>query len=288
MEADRKFAASRLIAEIAKRGPSAIAYSGGVDSAVVAAAAFRSGVPAIAIMALSPSVSAEQAETARRVAREIGIAHHTVATHEMDQAAYRANDRDRCFHCKQNLYAEIRPFVTRMGIGVIYSGTNADDLGDYRPGIEAGRAAGIVTPLADLGIGKAMVREIAKLFGLSIADRPAQPCLSSRLAYGVEVSVQRLAMVESAESFLRHRGYSPLRVRVLPGDVARIEVDRSGIQRLRAGDELSVTTTHFRELGFDGVEVDPQGFRSGSMNEVFSIKTKAAETPNDGSHAGAT
>lgn len=277
--------ALRLIDHIMVLGRCVVAYSGGVDSAVVAAAAFRADqrrfqsadehfrAGSIAVTADSPSVSREQLETARCVADEIGLRHEIVATSEMDRADYRINDRRRCFYCKQTLYAELAQFGSQAGIFTILSGTNADDLGDYRPGIQAGRDAGVVAPLADLNITKQTVREIAHVWNLSVADRPAQPCLSSRLAYGVGVTRDRLARIELAESFLRDRGYSPLRVRMLANEEGRIEVSLNALDRLRESKEMEAVSGHLLSLGFRSVSVDAQGFRSGSMNELVQIGT---------------
>jgi len=283
--ADSTGNASRLVDYIATLGRCVVAFSGGVDSAVVAAAAMRSDQQSrlgsdheiqfgsIAVTADSPSVSREQLETACRVAKELGIHHEIVMTSEIERADYRANDRRRCFFCKQTLYSRLADFASENGVFTILSGTNADDLGDYRPGIEAGRSAGVVAPLADLGITKQSVREIAHLWNLSVADRPAQPCLSSRLAYGVAVTRERLTKIELAESFMRNRGYSPLRVRLLAGDEGRIEVSLDSIEHLKASHEWESVTRYLLSIGFQAVSVDPQGFRSGSMNTLVQIRS---------------
>ena len=295
---DTSHDAEALVRRIALLGRCVIAYSGGVDSAVVAAAALKADhqravaewsdqkecqtpvAHSIAVTADSPSVSREQLETATRVARELGLVHQVVMTSEIQRDDYRANDRRRCFFCKETLYDALNQFAAAEGIRVILSGTNADDLGDYRPGIEAGKNAGVIAPLADLGITKVKVRAIAKAWNISVADRPAQPCLSSRLAYGVEVTRERLKRVEDAETYLRARGYSPLRVRVLPDEEASIEVSKAALPYLLEAGELQKVTAFCQSIGFRNVVVDPRGFRSGSMNELVQL---VAPTPQHGS-----
>jgi pyridinium-3,5-biscarboxylic acid mononucleotide sulfurtransferase len=289
--------ADALVQRIADIGRCVVAYSGGVDSAVVAAAALHADQrrlneePAkslatsahrfsIAVTADSPSVSREQLETAQRVAGELGLAHEIIATEEMSRDEYRANDRRRCFYCKETLYEAIGKFAASQNFAAILSGTNADDLGDYRPGIEAGRIAGVIAPLAELGLTKKRVRDVAKLWNISVANRPAQPCLSSRIAYGVSVTRERLKRIEEAESFLRERGYTPLRVRVLPDEQASIEVSLAAISQICDAAEFASVTHFCQSIGFRSVVIDPRGFRSGSLNELVQL---VAPTPESGS-----
>lgn len=283
--------AERLVRRLAELVPCVVAFSGGVDSALVAAAALRAereltakghgtAAASIAVTALSPAVPVAQRRIASRVARELGIRHQTVATEELTRADYARNDVRRCFFCKQTLYRALAAVAaadaaesTPLGGQVrIVSGTNADDLGDYRPGIEAGRVAGVHTPLADLGIGKAAVRAIAALWGLSVAELPAAPCLASRIAYGVEVTADRLARIEAAEAWLAERGFSPLRVRLHAGELARIEVAEDEIPRLIQPPLLGELRQRFHELGFRAVTVDLAGFRSGSLNQLVALR----------------
>ncbi len=282
--------ADRLVGRMAELVPCVIAFSGGVDSALVAAAALRaerllaaqghgSAAHSIAVTALSPAVPLAQRQVASRVAAELGIRHRTVATEELARSDYARNDTRRCFFCKQTLYrsllavatADLAEF-TALGQVRIASGTNADDLGDYRPGIAAGEAAGVQTPLADLGIGKSAVRAIAALWGLSVAELPAAPCLASRIAYGVEVTAERLARIEAAEAWLAERGFSPLRVRLHAGELARIEVAAEEIPRLIQAPLLGELRKLFHELGFRAVTVDLEGFRSGSLNRLVALR----------------
>lgn len=258
-------------------GRCVIAFSGGVDSAVVAAAAnradrLRGGPSSLAVTAISPSVPQVQRDIAARVAAEIAIEHLCVATEEMTQDDYTKNDTRRCYYCKQTLYGALRKVAEERGGLPIVSGTNADDLGDYRPGIEAGRQADVATPLADLRIDKATVRQIATLWQLSVAELPAAPCLSSRIAYGVAVTEPRLRRIEQAENWLSQRGFSPLRVRLHEGEMARIEVAAGDLGRLVQEPLLGELRDHFTSLGFRAVTVDLGGFRSGSNNQLVNLR----------------
>lgn len=260
-----------------------VAFSGGVDSSVVLAAALRSSAGNVtAVTARSPSVPAWQIELAETVARQLGADHQIMETAEVELPAYRVNDPSRCFHCKSTLYASLHQLSRAAGFATatIVSGTNADDLGDYRPGINAGDDAGIRKPLAELGLGKPAVRSLAKAFGLSNADLPASPCLASRIAYGVEVTPQRLAQVERAENYLRALGFAGFRVRLHDGELARIEVPAERISELTDEAVRQKLVQHFVELGFRYVTIDLQGFSSGSMNrQILSIGALASNAP---------
>ncbi len=258
-----------------------MAFSGGVDSAVVAAAAVRA-LPhsALAVTAVSASLSASQRQAARDVALQLGIEHLEVVTDETARPEYIRNDKRRCFFCKQTLYQHLHAIAAERGFDVIVSGTNADDTNDYRPGIEAGQAARVRTPLADLGIDKATVRRLAKFWDVSVWDAPASPCLSSRIAYGVEVTAARLRMVETAEAFLAAQGFSPLRVRLHAGELARIEVTREALPRLLDTALWDATVAAFRAAGFRFVTLDLEGFRSGNLNTLVSIQPPVSTTPH--------
>ena len=266
-----------------------VAFSGGVDSSVVAAAAYRAcSDRAVAVTAQSPSVARWQLQLAETVANEIGITHQIVQTHEVKRNDYRANNSQRCFYCKETLYQSLQLIADQHAGSTIVSGTNADDLGDHRPGINAGERFGVVTPLAELGIGKTDVRRLARHYGLSNHSQPASPCLASRIAYGTEVTAERLARVERAEDYLRGLGFEQFRVRLhgnggQASDLARIEVPQEQIERLIKAEQNSELTTCFRRLGFAFVSLDLAGFQSGSMNRVLvNLETPqaAGETLN--------
>ncbi|QDV45353.1 tRNA-specific 2-thiouridylase MnmA [Stieleria neptunia] len=262
-------AQSELIRWFDGRGEIAVAFSGGVDSSVVLAAALRSTAPAVtAVTAVSPSVATWQLELAQSIATHLGATHRLIETHEVELPEYRVNDASRCFHCKSTLYQTLHQLCQSPTLrdATIVSGTNADDLGDYRPGIAAGDQAGVLKPLAELKIDKAAVREIAHRFGLPNASLPASPCLASRIAYGVPVTVERLQRVEKAEDLLRELGFETVRVRYHDGDLARIEVPADQIARLTDAPIRTELSKHFSEIGFRYITLDLQGFSSGSMN----------------------
>lgn len=275
-------AAERLIEFIRKFESAIVAFSGGVDSAVVAAAAAQSlGSRAIAVTAESPSVAATALAGARSTAAEIGIRHIVVPTTEVDRADYRANDGTRCFWCKQTLYGALGRVAREHAAAVILSGTNLDDLGDHRPGIQAGREAGVVAPLAELGISKEIVREIAKYWNLSVWDLPAAPCLASRVAYGVEVTAERLRSIEQAEQWLRQHGCRELRVRLHEGLIARIEIPLEEVPRITAPPIWPQIHEAFRGFGFRYVTLDLGGLRSGNLNDLIQIGPPAVAAPGE-------
>ncbi|WP_164103129.1 ATP-dependent sacrificial sulfur transferase LarE [Candidatus Laterigemmans baculatus] len=270
-------AAEKLLAFVGTFESAVVAYSGGVDSAVVAAAAAKAlGERAIAVTAESPSVAAAALEGARRTAGEIGIRHRVVRTREVERADYRANDGRRCFWCKQTLYETLQHVAREHAAAVILSGTNLDDLGDHRPGIEAGREAGVVTPLADCGIDKETVRAIAQWWKLSVWDLPAAPCLASRVAYGVEVTAERLHSIEQAEQWLREHGCRELRVRLHEGPIARIEVPLEEVPRLTSPPIWPEIHAAFQRFGFRYVTLDLGGLRSGNLNDLIQIAPPTA------------
>jgi pyridinium-3,5-biscarboxylic acid mononucleotide sulfurtransferase len=262
----------QLLALIGSYGSCAVAYSGGVDSAVVAKAAqVALGDRAIAVTGVSASLAEGELEQAAAVAALIGIRHERLGTEEVANSAYAANAPDRCFHCKTELYTNLGPLRERLGVAVIANGTNVDDLGDYRPGLAAANEHDVRSPLAECGITKADVRALAAAWGLPVAEKPASPCLSSRIAYGERVTPERLRMVDRAEQIVRSLGTNVCRVRYLAGDVARIEVPRDWIARLQDPVIWAMLSTELRQFGFRDVTIDPAGFRSGSLNEVLSL-----------------
>ena len=245
-----------------------IAFSGGVDSAVVATAAAKSDAICIAVTAVSPSVAEVELRDAELTAKQIGIEHRQVDTSEIDLPAYRVNDGKRCYFCKSTLYSALRSLEPNARI---VSGTNLDDLGDYRPGLSAAAEYGVLQPLVDLGIGKAEVRKLAAGWNLTIADKPASPCLASRIAYGVEVTSQRLAMIEQAESGLRELGFNELRVRCHHDNLARVELPSDQLAML-AEESLRLRIVKVvKEAGFSFVTLDLAGLQSGSLNSLLQI-----------------
>ena len=266
--------AERLVSTIQDYGKCAVAFSAGVDSTVVAkAAALALGDNARAVTAVSPSLASGELEQAKSIAQQIGIRHQIIKTQEVNNADYRKNHSDRCYFCKSELYDQIELLVASCVDCVILNGTNTDDLGDHRPGLVAANEHKVRSPMVDCGMDKSMVRELAEYWDLPVWNKPAMPCLSSRIAYGVEVTPERLAMVDKAEQFLRSQGYRELRVRYHEGDLARIEVPAHEIARLIADPLCNQIRTELHTLGFKFVTIDLAGFRSGSLNSMISVES---------------
>jgi uncharacterized protein len=262
----------------------AVAFSGGIDSTVVAQAAHLAlGDAAIAVTADSPSVARAELDDARRLAAHIGIRHRIVRTDEFENPDYLKNDGSRCYFCKSELYTRIEVILPELGNPVVCSGANRDDMGDYRPGLTAAAEHKVRHPLQEAGLGKADVRAVARHWGLPTWDKPAAPCLSSRLAPGVTVTTERTSRVEAAERYLRDLGLRECRVRLHEGELARIEVPAAEITRLADSTVRVALVAHLRELGFRFVTLDLEGFRSGSLNTLVQLDVKARfETPAAG------
>ena len=212
----------RLLQQLRSYGSCAVAFSAGVDSTVLAKAAqLALGDQAVAVTASSPSLATGELEQARQLARQIGIRHVVIETRELERPGYAANDFDRCYHCKTELYLQLDELAVQLGVRVVASGANADDLHDHRPGLRTTRERQVACPLADCGLGKAEVRELAVQWQLPVWDKPATPCLSSRIAYGEPVTEARLQMIDRAELWLRQQGIPIVRVRYHQGDVAQ-------------------------------------------------------------------
>ncbi|MBW3594235.1 MAG: ATP-dependent sacrificial sulfur transferase LarE [Actinobacteria bacterium] len=243
-----------------------VAYSGGVDSALVALAAHRAlGEDALAVTAVSPSLSRRERRQASELARRMGFSHREVTTHELRREEYARNAADRCFWCKTELFDVLSPIAAQRNAAIAV-GTNVDDLGDHRPGIAAARLNAVAAPLVEAGLTKNDVRALAAAWGLPIAEKPAAPCLASRFAYGVRVTEEGLRRIDEAEEAVRSLGFEVLRVRD-HGDLARVEVPEGEIEKAAALADAIART--LRGLGFRYVTLDLSGFRSGSLNDVL-------------------
>jgi uncharacterized protein len=267
--------AERLIAWMASRPPVAVAFSGGIDSTVVAYAAHAAHPErAVAVTADSPSVARSELADAIRLTELIGIRHRIIRTDEFANPDYLRNDGTRCYHCKATLYDHLARLLPELGVGLIVSGANADDLGDYRPGLTAAAERGVRHPLVELGLGKAAVRRLAHGWGLPTWDKPAAPCLASRLAPGVAVTAERTRRVELAEALLRELGVRECRVRVHTDELARIEVPPDQLARLASDGVRPVLLQRLQALGFRYVTLDLAGFRSGSFNQLIDLDVR--------------
>ena len=250
-----------------------IAYSGGVDSTLVAKIAYDVlGSSALAVTAVSPSLLPEELEDAKIQAATIGIAHQIVQTHEMENPNYTSNPVNRCYFCKSELHDTLKPLATKLGYPYVVDGVNADDLQDYRPGIQAAKERGARSPLAELSITKAEVRQLSEQLGLSWWNKPAQPCLSSRFPYGEEITVAKLQRVGRAEIYLRKLGLDNLRVRS-EGETARIELPPEQIKEFVLMTDLPSVVSAFQEFGFIYVTLDLEGYRSGKLNQALNLAT---------------
>jgi len=263
---------TRLLQRLYDFGRVAVAFSGGVDSSVVAKAAWEAcGENAVALTAISPSLASGEYETAAAVASQIGLPHELIKTQEFENPAYVRNAPDRCFHCKDELYSQLEGLRDRFRFDVILNGANLDDRGDHRPGMRAARDHGVDSPLLACRFDKQDVRELARHWELPVWDKPASPCLSSRIAYGLEVTPERVRRVDAAEQYLKQRlAVRVLRVRHLEHDAASIELPSPALL-LSDSDLLSEVTTYLQSLGFREVRVDGDGFRSGRLNDVIPV-----------------
>jgi pyridinium-3,5-biscarboxylic acid mononucleotide sulfurtransferase len=256
-----------LEARVAPLGSAVVAFSGGVDSSVVAAVAARAlGPRALAVTAVSPAVASGELDGARRVAEAIGIAHETIATDELAREGYRRNGPDRCYHCKTELYGALAALAAERGYAALLSGANADDAGDWRPGLRAAAEHAVRHPLLEAGAGKAEVRAVARLLDLPSAEKPASPCLASRIPYGTAVAPETLARIDRAERNVRALGFPVLRVRH-HGETGRLEVAADDLDRaLEHSAELEAA---IRAAGYERAVVDREPFRSGRLNAVL-------------------
>lgn len=263
----------RLLELLRGFGRVGVAFSAGVDSTVVAAAAARAcGTEALAVTAISPSLPAGEAEAAAALAAQIGIRHEILHTREFADPSYTANPVNRCYFCKTELYSQLGASAAEWGVDVIVNGANVDDLGDYRPGLKAAAEHSIRSPLVEAGLTKADVRELARAWGLPVWDKPASPCLASRIAYGTAVTPERVARIDRAERWLRETcGLRELRVRLEANELARIEVPLDALPRLVDPELRRELVRCFREWGFRAVTLDLEGFRSGNLNQIVAL-----------------
>lgn len=262
---------ARLDSRLVTLGRTLVAYSGGVDSAFLAWAAHRAlGTDMLAVIADSASLARAQLADAIAFAHEQGIPLEVIATEEIDRPEYRRNDGGRCFHCKDELFTVVQKFREAREFRSIVYGVNVDDQGEFRPGQAAASQHGVAAPLVEAGLTKAEIRELARVAGLRIWDKPASACLSSRIEYGRPVTRETLRMVEQGEDALHALGFRQCRVRH-HGDIVRIEIAREDLARALSAEMAVEFTRIFKALGFKFVTLDMEGFRSGSMNALLPV-----------------
>jgi len=268
---------AELEVRIGELGSAAVAFSGGVDSSLVACLAARAlGERALAVTAVSPALATGELDGARDVARALGIAHEVITTDELARAGYIANGHDRCYHCKTELYERLSALAVRRGFAALLSGANADDVGDWRPGLTAAAEHGVHHPLLEAGVGKEEVRELARTLQIPSAEKPASPCLASRLPYGTPVDPETLALIDRAELALKRLGYGVLRVRHY-GTLGQVQIGADQLPRALSPAGRAQVVDAVRTAGYEQVEIDQEPFRSGSLNTVFlgSLRTAA-------------
>jgi uncharacterized protein len=274
MELNQKLEA--LHRSLTELGSLLVAYSGGTDSAYLAYEAHRVlGERMLAVIADSPSLPRQELAAALAFAAEHGFPVHILQTRELDNPDYARNDGNRCFHCKDELFTQMEAARIELGFAHLAYGMNLDDRGDFRPGQKAAALHNAVAPLVEANLGKQEIRALARAAGLTLADKPASACLSSRIEYGRAVTAENLSQVERAEDALHALGFLHVRVRH-HGELARIEIARNDLPRALSLDVLDQITEALRPLGFTYITLDTQGYRSGSMNDVLPVSAIAA------------
>ena len=270
--ADLKATAHRLDELIGSYGSVLVAFSGGVDSALVAVAAARVlGPRALCVTAESPSYPMRHRQLALTVASQFGLRHEFISTAELERPEYRSNPVNRCYYCKTELYTTLAAMAPARGLAVVADGSNADDRGDYRPGRQAARENGVRSPLDEVGLTKAGIRELARDFGMSTWDEPASACLSSRVPYHTAITDQALRMIERAEDGIRGLGFRICRVRHYD-DAARLEIGADELSRAQEPEWREKILGAVRAAGYTHVTIDPQGYRMGSLNEGIPLR----------------
>ncbi len=264
---------NQLLDIFSEMGSALICFSGGIDSALLSVVAGQAlGESAVAMTAVSASLPKRERQAAHALTKNMGLRHELVFSNEIKRAGYQRNGPDRCFHCKSELYDIASEKAELWSLNVVVNGTNIDDLGDYRPGLEAAQQAKVRSPFIEAGMTKADVRAVALFLKLEIWDKPAAACLSSRLPYGTEVTKERLQMVEQVEDALIALNFRQVRVRYY-GDLARIEVPTTEIARLSQKPIWLQAVAAAQRAGFQRVEVDPQGYRQGSLNAALPSRS---------------
>ena len=259
----------RLLGLLAAEGTGLLAFSGGVDSSFLLKAMVMSGMKMLAVTAESETLPAGDLRSALDIATALGVDHRVIRSEELMSEAFASNRPDRCFHCKDGLFSNLRDIAEKESLGTVFDGSNADDLSDYRPGLAAARLHGVRSPLAECGFTKAEIREMSRRLGLQTWDRPSSPCLSSRFPYGRRITAEGLKRVAEAEGFLGSLGIRELRVRD-HGDTARIEVREEDAGRVLEPGNRKKIVSKLRSLGYAFVALDLEGFRSGSLNRVLA------------------
>jgi uncharacterized protein len=266
----------KLLGLLRAMGSVLVAYSGGTDSAYLAWAAKQAlGDNAVAVTADSPSVPRSHMKDAAALTHDFGIRHEIIQTLEFENPEYAANNPDRCFYCKDELFRRMQELASRFPGQTIVYGVNTDDLGDYRPGQKAAKIHEVKAPLVEAGLSKAEIRELSRLAGLPTWDRPAAACLSSRIAYGTQVTLENIQQVETAEEAMKALGFRQFRVRYHSDELVRVEIARDEIPKALSLAMFDMISSSLKQLGFKYITLDLQGYRQGSMNEVLTGTGKA-------------